>query len=85
MLLFAIGFEAVVRTRPNAVLVADFALALARATAGAVALVFDALRFRAQVGDVRQRAIATVAAVKSGDFERVLGRVKELGGLGVLG
>ena len=47
LLFLSVGFQAVVGAGPDAVFLTDFALALPGAAAGAVALIFDALRFGA--------------------------------------
>src|SRR5688572_14558388 len=68
-LLRAVVFEPLVRAQPDAVAVAvDFAPSVARAAARTVALVFRALRFRTQIGDLGQRTIAAVFAAKQRGF-----------------
>ena len=54
VLLAAFVFEAVVGAGPDALKIVDFALAVARAAAGAIALVFGALGFGAEERDVGQ-------------------------------
>src|SRR5262245_15436781 len=68
VLLLAVDLEPVVGERPDAVLLADLALPLSCPTAGAVALVLDTLGLGAEVGDVRQRAVAAVPAPEHGDL-----------------
>ena len=72
LLLFAVGFEPIIRQRPDALFIADFALAVACAAARAVALVFGALRFGAQVRDLRQGTVAAVLAVEAEHLQRKL-------------
>src|ERR1017187_7170625 len=81
-LLFSISFEAVVGSRPDAFLVADFAEALLRTAARPVALVLGALRFGAQVSDLRQRTIAAIAAVEREHFHSLLGAMENSGEFG---
>ena len=70
-LLLAVRLEPLVGLRPDALRVVDLAQALAGAAARPVALVLRALRLRADVGDLGQRAVAAVAAAE----ERHLGRL----------
>ena len=70
-LLLAVGLEPLVRLRPDALGVVDLAQAVARPAARAVALVLRALRLRADVGDLGERAVAAVLA----------GEQRHLGGL----
>src|SRR3954447_13202772 len=77
--LLAVRLEAIVGERPDAGLLADLAEAvLAGPAARAVALVLRALRLRAEVGDVGQRAVATVAALEHRALRRLLGHVQRL-------
>src|ERR1700722_8544524 len=68
LLFAAIVFQALVSAQPDAVGVSiHLAAAFARAAARPVALILRALRFGAEIRDVRQRAIAAIfAAVKYG-------------------
>src|SRR6202034_1620727 len=60
--LLAIRLQTIVGAPPDAFLLAYFALSLAGAAARAITLIFRALRFRAQIGDIRQRAVAAIPA-----------------------
>src|SRR5579863_1295403 len=62
----AVVFQALISAQPDAVAVSlHLAAAFARAAAWSVALIFSALRFRAEIRDIRQRAVAAIlAAVK---------------------
>ena len=62
-LLAAVVFQPLVGAQPDAIAVAiHLAAAFARAAARTVALVFRALRFRTEICDVRQRAVAAILA-----------------------
>ena len=64
MLLAAIVLQALVGAQPDAVAIPiHFATAFARASTGAVALVFGTLRFRTEKRDVGQRTVSTILAV----------------------
>ena len=66
--LLTVGFEAVVGQGPDTFLLSYLALALASAPTGAIALVFSALGFGAQIGDIGQGAVAAVAAIEGADL-----------------
>src|SRR5438094_734980 len=86
LLLPAFIFEAVVGAGPDAFEIVDFALAFAGATTGAIALVFGALRFGAEEGDVGEGAIAAVFAGEEGAFGGVFEDAEDARALlGVLG
>src|SRR5688500_7149107 len=72
LLLAALALQTVVRARPDALEVGHLALAVARAAAGAVALVLGALRLGAEERDVGQRAVAAVLALEHRAFRREL-------------
>ena len=71
LLLAAFVFHAVIRPAPDALEIVDFAFAVARSAAGAIALVLRALRFRAEKRNVRQRAIAAILAAEHRGFARM--------------
>ena len=65
VLLLAVRFEAFVGAKPDAVTIAlDFAAAGLGSAARPVALILCALRFGAQKGDFRQRAVAAIVAIE---------------------
>src|ERR1700734_1858397 len=68
LLFAAVVFQALVSAQPDAVAVSfHLAAAFARAAAWSVALILRALRFRAEIRDVGQRAVAAIlAAIKNG-------------------
>src|SRR5579875_3266230 len=77
-LLLAVGLQPLVGLRPDALPVVDLAEPLARAAAGAVALILGADRLRTDVGDVGQRAVAAVPAVEDRHLRRLLELVERL-------
>ncbi len=70
-LLDALVLHAVIRASPDAFEIKNFALAVARSAARAVALVLGALRFGTEERDVGKRAIAAVFAFEHRDFARM--------------
>ena len=71
VLLAPFVLEPVVGPGPDALEVVDFAEAVARAAAGAVALIFGALGFRAEEGDIGEGAIAAVLAGEECGFGKM--------------
>src|SRR4051794_373254 len=76
-LLLAVLLQALVGLRPDALGVVDLAEPVARAAARAVPLVLRALRLRADVGDVGQRAVAAVLAAEHRHLRRLLDAVRD--------
>ena len=74
-LLLAVGLEPLVRLRPDALGVVDLAQPVARPAARAVALVLRALRLRADVGDLGERAVAAVLASEQRHLRGLLERM----------
>jgi len=62
---------------PDTFFVIDLAFALSRAAAGAIALVLRAFVLRAEVGDLRKRAIAAIMATIENCLVHVFKKMKE--------
>src|SRR3990172_5868994 len=77
--LLPVWLEAFVGLGPDADRAGHLAFAVERATAGPIALVLGTGRFRTQVGDVRQGAVAAVAAAEERDLGHLL---EHMGGAG---
>ena len=72
ILFSAFELQAVVGPAPDALEIVDFALAVARAAAGAVALILGTLRFGTKECDVGQRTVAAVLAAEKGRLAGLL-------------
>ena len=83
--ILAVGLETLVGAGPDAGATRNLAVAVVAPPARPVALVLDALALGTEIGDLRKRAVAAVAAVEERDLDRLFGDVRDVAEMRPLG